>query len=118
LIAYQDNVNLSRAKNLLFDYEVTNYSIFAGSGTLGLDGAATVRIFFQPNAGGGGMVELWSRTYGPGTAGEQVSGVSATVPSLPVPGRLAIEVTAKASRQGSLVSLSKLTFRIDSLRTQ
>ncbi len=118
LIAYQDNVNLSRAKNLLFDYEVTNYNILAGSGTLGIDGAATVRIFFQPNAGGGGMVELWTKIYGPGTVGEQVSNVSAAVPSLPVPGRLAIEVIATASRQSSLVSLSKLTFRIDSIRTQ
>jgi hypothetical protein len=116
LVAYQDNVNLSRATNLVFDYEVTNRAIFAGSAAPGYDGAASVRIFFQPNAGGGAMVVLWSRIYGPETAGEQVSGVSAPLPSLPVPGRLTIEVTADPSLSGSLVTLSKLTFRIDHLR--
>ncbi len=118
LRVYQDNVNLSKSTTLLFDYEVAARNILAGSGTLGVDGSALVRIVFQPNAGGGGTVVLWSKAFGPGTAGEQVTGVSAPLSGLTVPGRLIIEASAVASRQVSIVSLSTLTFRIDNLRAQ
>ncbi len=117
LTAYQDDVNLSGATSLVFDYEVTDRSIFAGSGG-GYDGAATVSIFFQPNGGGSGTIVLWSKNYGPGTAGEQVFDMSVPLSNLSVPGRLTIQVTAAASRQNSLVSLSKLTFRIDFIGVQ
>ena len=112
LTAYQDDVNLSGATSLVFDYEVTNRNILAGSGG-GYDGAATVSIFFQPNGGGSGTIVLWSKNYGPGAAGEQVSDMSVPLSNLSVPGRLTIEVSADPSRQGSLVSPSTLTFRID-----
>ena len=113
LTAHQDDVNLSGATSLVFDYEVTNRNILAGSGLSGYDGTATVSIFFQPNTGGGGMITLWSKTYGPGTAGEQVSNMSVPLSNLSVPGRLTIQVSAAASRQNSLVSPSTLTFRSD-----
>jgi hypothetical protein len=118
LRAYQDDVYLGEATTLLFDYEITNRSIFAGSGTGGFDGAAVVRIFFQPNAGGGGAVELHAATYGPGTAGEQVHDRSVPLANLTTPGRLTIEVTADPARQGSLIVPSTLTFRIDAIRVQ
>lgn len=118
LRAYQDGVNLAGATSLLFDYEVTNRNIQAGSGTSGYDGAASVRIFFQPDAGGGGTVELHAATYGPGSAGEQVRNRSVSLSNLSTPGRLVIEVTADPARQGSLIVPSTLTFRIDSLRVQ
>ena len=118
LTAYQDDVNLSGATSLVFDYEVTNRSILAGSGLSGYDGAATVSIFFQPNGGGSGTLVLWSKNYGPGTTGEQVIDMSVPLSNLSVPGRLTIEVTAAASRQNSLVSPSTLTFRIDFIGVQ
>lgn len=118
LQAYQDNVNLGGATSLVFDYEISNRSILAGSGTTGYDGAAAVRIYFQPNAGGGGTVELWGATYGPGTAGEQVRDRTVALANLSTPGRLAIEVTADPARQGSLIVPTTLTFRIDSIRVR
>jgi hypothetical protein len=75
LRAYQDDVDLGDATSLLFDYEITSRNIQAGSGTSGYDGAAAVRIFFQPNAGGGGTVELHAATYGPGIGVEVGAGV-------------------------------------------
>jgi hypothetical protein len=118
LRVYQDGVDLSSKTTLVFDYEVSNRSILAGSGSFGYDGAASVTIFFQPDAGGGGTVVLWSATYGPGTAGEQVRDRSVALANLSTPGRLAIEVSADPSRQGSLISPSTLTFRIDALQVQ
>lgn len=118
LQAYQDGVDLSNATSLLFDYEITNRNIQAGSGTSGYDGAAAVRIFFQPNAGGGGTVELHTAAYGPGTAGEQVLNRTVPLSNLSTPGRLTIEVTADPARQGSLIVPSTLTFRIDAIRVQ
>lgn len=118
LKAYQDGVDLSGATSLVLDYEVANRSILAGSGTSGYDGAATVRVFFQPDAGGGGTVDLWVASYGPGAAGEQVRDKSVPLSNLSTPGRLSIEVSADPSRQGSLISPSTLTFRIDSIRVR
>lgn len=118
LTAYQDDVNLSGATSLVFDYEVTNVSILAGIGASGYDGAATASVLFQPNAGGGGTVTLWSKNYGPGAAAEQVSNMNVPLSNLSVPGRLTLQVTAAASRQNSLVSPSTLTFRIDFIRVQ
>ncbi len=118
LTAYQDDVNLSGATSLVFDYEATNVTILAGSGTGGYDGAATVSILFQPNGGGSGTITLWSKNYGPGAAAEQVANMSVPLSNLSVPGRLTIQVTAAASRQNSLVSPSTLTFRIDFIEVQ
>jgi hypothetical protein len=118
LKAYQDDVNLSKSTSLRFDYEIATRSILAGSGALGHDGSALVRILFQPNTGGGGTVVLWSKNFGPGTAGEQVTGLSVPLSGLSVPGRLIIEVSAAGSKQGDIISLSTLTFRIDRLSAQ
>jgi hypothetical protein len=118
LRAYQDDVYLGEATTLLFDYEITSRNIQAGSGIGGYDGVAVVRIFFQPNAGGGGAVELHAATYGPGTAGEQVRDRSVPLSNLSTPGRLTIEVTADPARQGSLIVPSTLTFRIDAIRVR
>lgn len=113
---YQDNVNLSGATSLVFDYEVTNRNICTGSVPYGYDGSAVVRIFFQPNSGGG-TVDLWLANYGPGTGGEQVSGKTVPLSSLS-DGRLTIEVSTNPCLQGSLVVKSTLTFRIDRIRVQ
>lgn len=118
LRAYQDDVDLSGASSLLFDYEITGRNIQPGSGIGGYDGAAAVRVFFQPNAGGGGTVELHAATYGPGTAGEQVRDRTVPLANISTPGRLTIEVTADNARQGSLIVPSTLTFRIDAIRVR
>ncbi len=115
LLAYQDDVNLSRATDFFFDYEVSNVSILAGSGTFGYDGAANVTIYFQPNEGGSGTVVLWSKNFAPGAATEQVLNMSVPVPADLGKGRLTIEVSADASRQESINSATTLTFRIDYL---
>jgi hypothetical protein len=117
LVMYQDDVDLSAATSLVFDYETTNISIQAGSGPLGHDASAKVRIYFQPNSGGGGTVDLWVQSYGPGAVPEQVLDQSVPLPTLAVPGRLAIEVTTTLA-SSIVIGPASLTFRLDSLAAQ
>ena len=114
---YQDDVDLSGATDLVFDFETTNISM---SGP----GSATVRIYFQPNSGGGGTIDLWTKTYVPGAVPEQVRGESAPLPALPVPGRLAFEVTSTESivpappGGNDIHTLTTFTFRLDFVAAQ
>lgn len=115
LTAYSDDVDLSGATALLFDSEVTGRSILAGSGTPAADGEARVRISFRPDGGGVGTVELWSRTDGPGTDGEQVRDERIPRPDLPTPGRLTLEVSADPVIISGGKRATQLTFRLDDL---
>ena len=122
LVMYQDDVDLSAATSLIFDYETADIAIGTDAGSTGYDGSARVRIYFQPNSGGGGTVDLWVSSYGPGAVPEQIHDQIVPLPALPVPGRLAIEVTTTESRNSATnpatVSPTRLTFRLDYLAAQ
>lgn len=104
-IIYQDGVDFSHSSTLTFDYE------FSGSAGNGM--SVTVEILFTVN----GTATLWSKTFAgswagmfPATFDDQVLNETVTLPSLPDPGRLTINLTTVGGQNASGA------FAIDNIR--